>query len=135
MIEYKNGCHIAQEQLKSLYDSVGWVAYTQDLTCLEKAMAHSLYVASAWYKDQLVGLIRVIGDGYTILYIQDILVHPDFQYQKIGTTLMNDVLGKYQKVRQKVLLTEDAPDVRGFYESFGFESCDKGRAVAFYKEY
>ncbi|UUV98309.1 GNAT family N-acetyltransferase [Vagococcus luciliae] len=135
MIEYKKDCQIDSKNLKALYDSVGWTAYTQDLIGLEKAITHSLYVVSAWYKDQLVGLIRVVGDGYTILYIQDILIHPDFQREKIGTVLMRDVLETFKHVRQKVLLTVDAPDVRGFYESFGFESCDRGSTVAFYKEF
>lgn len=135
MIEYRTERHIQREKLKSLYDSVGWVAYTKDLKVLEQALINSLYVVSAWHGERLVGLIRVIGDGYTILYIQDILIHPDYQQQKIGTALMSDVLETFKHVRQKVLLTEEAPDVRRFYESFGFESCDKGSTVAFYKEY
>ena len=135
MIEYKKDCQIDSKNLKELYNSVGWIAYTQDLAGLERAVTHSLYVVSAWHGEQLVGLIRVVGDGYTILYIQDILIHPDYQQQKIGTKLMYDVLETYKHVRQKVLLTVDAPNVRGFYESFGFESCDRGAAVAFYREY
>lgn len=135
MIEYKKDCQIDSKNLEELYDSVGWIAYTQDLVGLEKAITHSLYVMSAWHGKQLVGLIRVIGDTQTILYVQDILVHPDYQQQKIGTRLMRDVLETYKHVRQKVLLTVDAPNVRGFYESFGFESCDKGSTVAFYKEF
>ena len=48
---------------------------------------------------------------------------------------MTKILDNYPEVRQKVLLTEDAPDVRHFYEKFGFTSCDQGRAVAFYREF
>lgn len=84
MIEYRNGSNIKCEQLELLYDSVGWIAYTKDLKGLEQALINSLYVVSAWHGEQLVGLIRVIGDGYTILYIQDILIHPDYQRQKLG---------------------------------------------------
>lgn len=135
MIEYRNGSNIKREQLELLYDSVGWIAYTKDLKVLEQALINSLYVVSTWHGEQLVGLIRVIGDDQTILYVQDILIHPDYQRQKIGTTLMSDVLETYKHVRQKVLLTVDEPDVRGFYESFGFESCDNGITVAFYKEF
>lgn len=82
-----------------------------------------------------MGLIRVFGDGQTILYIQDILVHPDYQDEKIGTCLMSNILQEYKDVRQKILLTEDAPDVRHFYEKFGFIFCDKGNLVSFYKEF
>ncbi|WP_338217400.1 GNAT family N-acetyltransferase [Companilactobacillus muriivasis] len=134
MIDYKVNSQIDIQDLKQLYSSVGWFAYTHDLETLEKAINNSLLVITAWNYDQLVGLIRVIGDGYTILYIQDILVNPNFQNKKIGTRLMTMTLAKYRNVRQKVLLTEEAPDVRYFYEKFGFVSGDKGNAVAFYKE-
>ena len=56
-----------------------------------------------------------------------------YQNQGIATQLMEQVLKKYKNVRQKVLMTEDAPDVRHFYEKNGFQSCDKGSLVAFAK--
>ena len=135
MIHYKENYQIYKSDLEKLYSSVGWAAYTKNLEVLEQAINHSLQVISAWNEDELVGLIRVIGDGFTIIYVQDILVHPDYQDKKIGTELMTKILDNYPEVRQKVLLTEDAPDVRHFYEKFGFTSCDRGRAVAFYREF
>lgn len=135
MIHYKENYQIDKNNLEKLYSSVGWAAYTKNLDVLEQAINHSLQVISAWNEDELIGLIRVIGDGFTIIYVQDILVHPSYQDKKIGTELMTKVLNNYPEVRQKVLLTEDAPDVRHFYEKFGFTSCDKGGAVAFYREF
>lgn len=135
MINYKNNAQIDIRELENLYSSVGWTAYTNDLDTLEKAINNSLVVITAWRNDKLVGLIRAIGDGYTILYIQDILVRPDFQNKNIGTNLMTRILNEFNDVRQKILLTEDAPNVRHFYEKFGFISCDKGSTVSFYKEF
>lgn len=135
MIQYKENDRVEKEDLKQLYSSVGWIAYTNNLEVLDQAVNNSLAVITAWDNEKLVGLIRVVGDNYTIIYIQDILVHPDYQNKQIGTQLMNQMLQKYKTVRQKTLLTEDAPDVRHFYEKFGFTSCDKGSAVAFYKEF
>lgn len=123
--EYKLG------QLEKLYNDVEWYAYTNDLDVLQQAISQSLEVISAWNGDELVALIRVVGDGLTIIYIQDILVLNAYQNQGIATLLMQQILEKYKHVRQKVLLTEEAPDVRRFYEKNGFESCDKGSLVAF----
>lgn len=123
--EYKLG------QLEKLYNDVEWYAYTNDLDVLQQAISRSLEVISAWNGDELVALIRVVGDGLTIIYIQDILVLNAYQNQGIATQLMQQILEKYKHVRQKVLLTEEAPDVRRFYEKNGFESCDKGSLVAF----
>lgn len=123
--EYKLG------QLEKLYNDVEWYAYTNDLDVLQQAISQSLEVISAWNGDELVALIRVVGDGLTIIYIQDILVLNAYQNQGIATQLMQQILEKYKHVRQKVLLTEEAPDVRRFYEKNGLESCDKGSLVAF----
>ena len=130
---FKNNKNIAVKQLERLYNDVEWYAYTQDLPTLKLAIEQSLEVITVWDDEELVGLIRVVGDGLTIIYIQDILVLNSYQNQGIATQLMEQVLKKYKNVRQKVLMTEDAPDVRHFYEKNGFQSCDKGSLVAFAK--
>ena len=132
-INFDNGKKISREQLEKLYNDVGWYAYTDDLEGLQQALEHSLEVISVWNDEELVGLIRVVGDGLTIIYIQDILVLNSYQNQGIATQLIQQVLNKYNNVRQKVLMTEEAPDVRHFYEKNGFQSCDKGSLVAFAK--
>lgn len=130
---FKYDKNIDRQQLKKLYNNVEWYAYTQDLNMLSQALEQSLDVISVWNDEELVGLIRVVGDGLTIIYIQDILVLNAYQNQGIATQLMQQVLNKYKNVRQKVLLTEEAPNVRHFYEKNGFQSCDKGSLVAFAK--
>ncbi|WP_232225522.1 GNAT family N-acetyltransferase [Oceanobacillus manasiensis] len=129
----QHGKKINTEQVMNLYNDVGWAAYTKDANLLQNAIEQSLDVITAWDGEKLVGLIRVVGDGLTILYIQDILVLNAYQNQGVATQLMEQVLQKYEHVRQKVLLTEEAPDVRHFYEKNGFESCDQGSLVAFAK--
>ena len=121
------------KQLEELYNDVGWGAYTQDLEVLKQAILQSLDIITVWNDNKLVGLIRAIGDGLTIVYIQDILVLNAYQNKGIASELLQRILNKYKNVRQKVLLTEEASGVRYFYEKNGFESCDKGLLVAFAK--
>ncbi|SDN14545.1 Ribosomal protein S18 acetylase RimI [Psychrobacillus sp. OK028] len=132
-VNFVNSKNINRKQLERLYNDVEWYAYTQDLEVLQQAIEQSLEVISAWNGEELVGLIRIVGDGLTIIYIQDILVLNAYQNRGIATQLMEQVLKKYKNVRQKVLLTEEAPDVRHFYEKNGFQSCDQGSSVAFAK--
>lgn len=148
-MKYSNGKSIGIDDLIKLYTAVGWAAYTREPDKLKKAIRQSLSVITVWdnhtsnhqgnnYQEnshQLIGLIRAVGDGETILYIQDLLVLPSFQNRGIGSQLMKQLLTLYPDVRQKVLLTEDAPDLRHFYEQCGFNSADKGSTVAFYREY
>ena len=117
--------------IENLYNDANWTIYTNDLPNLIKAIRNSLFIVTAWDKEKLIGLIRVIGDGVTIIYIQDILVFKTYKRKGIGTNLINIVCEEYKAVRQKVLLTNDTPETRGFYESLGFTSCDKGELVSF----
>lgn len=132
-IKFSRDKAVKLEQLEKLYNDVEWYAYTKDLDVLQQAIYQSLEVISAWNGDELVALIRVVGDGLTIIYIQDILVLNAYQIQGIATQLVQQILEKYKHVRQKVLLTEEATNVRRFYEKNGFGSCDKGSLVAFAK--
>ena len=122
---------LTEEQLKHLYEGVGWVSYTCDMDKLKRAIAGSLYVVTAWYHDELVGLLRVVGDGETILYIQDLVVIKEHRRHKIATGMVEKVIKKFPHVRQKVLVTEDTEEIRGFYEEVGFVACDGGCMVAY----
>lgn len=132
-IIFKEQKQLPREQLRKLYEDAEWYAYTKDMDQLEQALSCSLYVLAAWEKDSLIGLIRVVGDGLTIAYIQDILVLKSHQNRGTASDLMQRTLDKFSGVRQKVLLTEEAPNVRHFYEKNGFRSCDAGTLVAFAK--
>lgn len=116
----------------ALYDACGWTAYTKDPTSLIQGLAQSLDVRYVMEGEKLVGLIRAVGDGATILYIQDLLVHPDWRRQGIATGLVQDLLTRYKDVRQIVLTTDDDPAVRAFYDTLGFVPYDQLQLVGYY---
>ncbi|NCP45300.1 MAG: GNAT family N-acetyltransferase [Flavobacteriales bacterium CG18_big_fil_WC_8_21_14_2_50_32_9] len=132
-LNFSDNKDLKQEDLLKLYKDAKWLAYTNNPDLLQQAISNSLYVLTAWENGRLVGLIRLVGDGLTIVYIQDILVLKSHKRRKIGTTLLQKALEKYKNIRQKVLLTDDNEETRGFYEALGFTSCDKGQLVAFVK--
>ena len=132
-ITYKYINKFNEADVKNLYEDAGWTSYTKDLPKLMEAIDASLMVISAWDDAKLIGLIRVVGDGLVIIYIQDILVLNAYKRKGVGSKLLKYVLENYKDVRQKVLLTDDGEDTRGFYEANGFVSCDKGDTVAFIK--
>ena len=107
-------------QILALYESVGWTNYTKDPDMLKAALANSLAVIGAFQGGKLVGLARAVGDGASILYVQDILVIPGFQRMGIGSRLLKRLLAMYPRVYQKVLLTDDTEKTVGFYKSLGF---------------
>jgi len=103
-----------------LYGAVGWTVYANDPGTLALALAGSTSVVVARDGQALVGLARVVSDKATICYLQDVLVHPDRQREGIGRQLVELALKPYAHVRQKVLLTDDEPGQKAFYESLGY---------------
>ena len=119
-LTYEETTQIPAEQLLSLYESVGWSAYTQHPQSAAAALAASDWACAVWVDDTLVGLVRVISDDRFIAWVQDILVHPDHQRKGIGRELMSRALRRYEHVRKFVLLTDDEPRQQAFYEAMGF---------------
>ena len=76
--EYKD---YKEDEILRLYSEVGWTAYTENMTALRYGYEHSLLVMAAYEDDDLLGIIRAVGDGYTVVLIQDILVYPEKQRQ------------------------------------------------------
>ena len=109
-----------EAEILGLYESVGWSAYTDDPAALRNGFANSLLTLAAYEEGALLGLIRVVGDGHTVIFVQDLLVRPQFQRSGIGSALLRAVLDRYADVRQIELVTDDTPGTIAFYRSLGF---------------
>lgn len=107
-------------ELTALDDAVGWTAYTREPEQLLASVRGSHRVALARAEGMLVGLARTISDGVTIVYLQDVLVRPDWQRRGLGRRLVQEVLAADPQVRQQVLLTDTDPAQRAFYTALGF---------------
>ena len=110
-----------EAEILDLYASVGWTAYTDDPAALRSGFANSLLTLAAYEEATLAGLIRAVGDGHTVVFVQDILVRPQFQRRGIGSALLQAVLNQYANVRQIELATDDTPKTTAFYHSMGFQ--------------
>lgn len=134
---YKQVDSVETQALVELYSSVGWTNYTKAPDVLTAGVAASHWVLTAWEQtadsEHLVGLIRIVGDGKTIAYIQDILVDPSYQRRGIGTELMRRALEESEGIRQVVLMTDDTPKTRAFYYSHGFKTGEEYKGLAFAK--
>lgn len=121
----------SMEKLLDLYTNAGWTAYTADPTRLERAMRGSHAIYTAWIDGTLAGLLRTVGDGETILYVQDLLVKQAFRRRGIGRALLARAVGD-ENVRQKVLLTDSTPEVAAFYRSCGWLPVEQAGCTAFF---
>ena len=116
-----------------LYESVGWTAYTDHPEVLRKGFENSMLILTAYEGDQLLGIIRAVGDGYTVVFIQDILVFPEYQRKGIGSALLQAILDGYSHVRQIELATDNTPKTIAFYKSMGFRELSEIDCCCFMK--
>ena len=109
------------EDVLHLYQAVGWTNYTNQPQMLEQALSHSLVIYLALDGDAVVGLIRLVGDGFSSVLVQDLIVLPSYQRQGIGRSLMKEALEDYKDAYQVQLVTEQTEKNLGFYRFMGFE--------------
>jgi GNAT superfamily N-acetyltransferase len=119
-MEIKEYKEYKEDEIIRLYTEVGWSSYTENMSALEQGYKNSLLVLAAYENEELLGIIRVVGDGFTIVFVQDILVFPEKQRQGVGTALLKAVLAQYPDVRQIELITDNTPKTVAFYKSSGF---------------
>ncbi len=112
------------DEFNMLTEAVGWGKRINEI--VEEALSNTLCSICAYDGEKLIGYGRIIGDKTIFLYIQDVMVIPEYQGKKIGTGIMNTLLEKineYKKVNPEIRTYLGASKGReSFYERFGFIS-------------
>lgn len=87
---------LTAKQFLTLRESVGWEGVENQV---EKALDAGLYNVIAKDSELVIGMGRLVGDGFMYWYIQDVIVEPQYQGCGIGKTIMeflfrHDILKK-----------------------------------------
>ena len=112
------------DDFNMLTESVGWGKRENDI--VKEALINTLYSLCVYDENKLIGYGRIIGDKTIFLYIQDIMVIPEYQGKQIGTGIMYKLLeqvDRYKKVNPNIRTYLGASKGKeSFYEKFGFIS-------------
>ena len=122
MINITKETSVSIDDVLHLYQAVGWTNYTNQPQMLEQSLAHSLAIYVARDSEEIVGLVRLVGDGFSSVFVQDLIVLPSYQRQGIGSDLMKEALGDFKDAYQVQLATDQTEKTLGFYRSLGFET-------------
>ena len=122
MIKFTKESSVSIDDVLHLYQAVGWTNYTNQPQMLEQSLTHSLAIYVARDGEEIVGLVRLVGDGFSSVFVQDLIVLPSYQRQGIGSALMKEALGDFKDAYQVQLVTEQTEKTLGFYRSLGFET-------------
>ena len=112
-------------------DIFGWGNVSREAT--RAALERSLFSVCAFYKGEMVGCGRVVGDAGIYFYIQDIMVFPGFQGLGVGHLIMDAVMDYLEKNAPKGSFVGlmAATDAAGFYENYGFKRRPEDRPGMF----
>ncbi|BBB89486.1 MAG TPA: GNAT family N-acetyltransferase [Methylomusa anaerophila] len=110
----------AAKEIVKLRNLVGWGDVDQE--SMEKGLASSLYAVFVLLDEEVIGTARIVGDGSTCFYIQDVIVKPGHQKMGIGTAVMKRIMNYISKnaCSGAIVGLMAAKGKEDFYEKFGF---------------
>lgn len=112
------------QEFGDLRSLIGW--NNPSSSELENSINSSLFWVTVYHKADLIGTGRVVGDGAMYFYVQDVIVHPDFQGLGLGNRIMEQI-EDYLKRTCKQGATIGLFAAQGkeeFYKQFGYSLRD-----------
>lgn len=114
-----------QQQLLELFLEADFADAADGADWLDNAVRGSLSAAGAFDSfDNLIGFARVLGDGVSDCYIQDVTVKTDCRGQGIGKALVKYLLCQLQKNGIDWVGLIATPGKADFYRELGFEAME-----------
>ena len=103
-----------------LRNTVGWGTYDESI--IDESLKKSLFGIVVENNGKTIGMARVIGDKQLAMYIQDVIVLPEFQGKGIGKLMMKEILNyiNNNSVKNTIIGLCAAKGKEPFYEKIGF---------------
>ena len=117
-------------EYERLCRAVGW-DHLVDFDLAEKALGASLFAIVAELDGEIVATARVVGDGVTSFYVQDVIVLPRLQGQGVGAQVMDRVFAwiKANAPPRAMVRLFTAEAAEPFYRRLGFDTPIKGLSL------
>ena len=121
---YEYNTSVPANAIADLRESVGW-------NRMEAEYRSSLFASychiAAFDGTRLIGYIDSVSNGVTDAYIQDLMVHPDYQGQGIGTELMQRMIAALKERHIYMISVIYEESMSRFYRKFGFTTMLSGQ--------
>ena len=108
---------VSVKELADLRESIGWNRMENEY---KNSLLTSYYHIAVYEKEVLIGYIDCVSNGVTDAYIQDLMVHPDYQRRGIGTELMTIMISYLKQKHIYMISVVFEENLKPFYEKFGF---------------
>jgi ribosomal protein S18 acetylase RimI-like enzyme len=108
---------ISASDLIALYNNAGWWEERNEQDIAN--MLNQVISVGAWIDDILIGFSRAVTDGKFRAYIEDVVVHRDFQQTGTGLKLVSNLLEELTHIDVISLFCEE--ELIPFYEKNNFK--------------
>ena len=119
---------VSIQAIADLRQSVGW--NRMEYAYNDPNMNSYAHIA-VYDEGKLIGFVDSVSNGVTDAYIQDLMVHPDYQGQGIGTALMNSMIAHLNAKPIYMISVIYEPALSSFYKRFGFFEMLSGQLETF----
>ena len=119
-IQYAISGELHSEELGQLLQSVNMSAYSGEKR--DRIISGSTAYVTARDSGKLVGFGRILTDGATLAYINNMVVNPNYQRQGIGQTILETLIKLAKNVTSIYLYTNTAD---ALYIRKGFQRSEK----------
>jgi GNAT superfamily N-acetyltransferase len=124
------------EEIIQLYKAGGWWKDTYDTSGIPALIAGSFAFAVAidTKTSKAIGMGRILSDGVSDAYIQDLIVLPEYRGKNIGKNIVSALIDfiSSKGIHWIGLIAEPGSDQ--FYKTLGFKPMDRYIPMLFSKE-
>jgi len=121
-VEYEMVKSASLEEIVALYSSAGWWQESPEAREVIPAMIQGsfCFMVARSLEGKIVGMARVISDGHSDAYIQDVAVLKNYRGQGIGGELVRRLAQFCVKRKIGWIGLVAEPGTQGLYEDLGF---------------
>lgn len=130
-MKYVNNTSTSAKAIADLREAVGW---NRMESVYKNPCMTSYYHIACYDGDNLVGFIDSVSNGVTDAYIQDLMVHPDYQGKGIGTELVNRMITALKERHIYMISVVFEQKLKSFYSRFGFSNMLCGQMQTYESE-
>ncbi|MFC9601753.1 GNAT family N-acetyltransferase [Peribacillus butanolivorans] len=115
---------ISNHEVPELRELIGWGRRDKDFPTLFKRC--NFWAGVRNENNKLIAFGYVAGMGLEHGYMEDIIVHPDYQKMGIGVGLVRELLSESERYGLAIVTLTYNSKHKNFYETCGFTPCSGG---------
>jgi spermidine synthase len=111
----------SEKEIEALYRHAGWWEDDWDTSFIAPMIRGSFLFAGAFYESRQIGMGRVLSDGVSDAYIQDVVVLKEFRGQGVGSRIISFLVQELKRRDVEWIGLIGEPGTLRFYQNLGFK--------------